>query len=96
MLSTTLQRHPSIRLLVPLVVGIVAGWYLHVPDLSGQWIFFIASWVAVLAAYLLSKRFKWLFGFALNICLVYWGYTLTSWQLAKTDFTFSDTLFAGG
>ena len=62
MLSAALQRHPSIRLLVPLVVGIVLGWYLHIPDLPGLWISFIVSWVAFLVAYLLSKRFPWLFG----------------------------------
>ena len=90
MLSAALQRHPSIRLLVPLVVGIVAGWYLHIPDLPGLWISFIVSWVAFLATYLLSKRFTWLFGWILNICLVCWGYILTSWQLAQTDFIFSD------
>ncbi len=89
MLSAAIQRHPSIRLLLPLVAGIVMGWYLHKSHI--EWVCAIAllSWSILVTERLLSKRFDWLFGSALNVFILCIGYLLTSWQLAKTEYSFS-------
>lgn len=89
MLSAAIQRHPSIRLLLPLVAGIVMGWYL--PTSHIEWICAIAllSWGVLVTERFLSKRFDGLFGPALNIFIICAGYLLTSWQLAETEYSFS-------
>ena len=70
MLSAAIQRHPSIRLLLPLVAGIVMGWYLHISHI--EWVCAIAllSWGVLVTERLLSKRFDWLFGSALNVFIL--------------------------
>lgn len=90
MLSTAIQRHPSIRLLIPLVAGIVIGWYLPIFHLEWIWALIFFSWVVLTAALFFNKLHNALFGAALNIFLISCGYLLTSWQLEKTDYPFSD------
>lgn len=90
MLSAAIQRHPSIRLLVPLVAGIVMGWYLPISHLEWIWAFIFLSWVILVGVLFLNKRQNWLFGVALNIFLICCGYLLTSWQLENTNYSFSD------
>ena len=89
MLSAAIQRHPSIRLLLPLVAGIILGWYIPISHI--EWICAIAllTWVVLVIERLLSKRQNWLFGSALNVFLICCGYILTSWQLAKTEYNFT-------
>lgn len=90
MLSAAIQRHPSIRLLLPLIAGIVMRWYLPLPHLEWVGAFMLLSWVALVFGCFLDKKTDWLFGVTLNISLICCGYLLTSWQLAKTDFSFSE------
>ena len=88
MLSAAFERHPSLRLLVPLAIGITCGWYLHLTDAGWILALMLCCWGILIATFLLSKRCHWSFGVALNICLAGWGYALTSWQLSKTDFIY--------
>lgn len=90
MLSAAFERHPSLRLLLPLATGITVGWFIPLTNVDWLWMLILVSWIGLLVAYLLGGRNKWLFGVALNICLMGWGYVLTSRQLAKTNYSFSD------
>lgn len=91
MLSAAIQKHPSIRLLLPLVAGIVVGWYLPISHIEWEWVSVIAifAWGVLVTESVLSKRNDWVFGSVLNIFLICVGYLLTSWQLTKTEYSFS-------
>ena len=88
MLTAVLQRHPSLRLLLPLVAGIVIGYYL--PSLHKAWGMgvIVFTWILLTSAYLTRKRWRWFFGVAVNLCFLALGYILASWQMNKTDFNF--------
>lgn len=88
MLSTAIQRHPSIRFLLPLAVGIAIRWYMPISHNHWIWAFLFLSWLILVAERFLHKKADWVFGVAFNISLVCCGYLLTSRQLAKTDYNF--------
>lgn len=88
MLTSALQRHPSLRLLLPLAAGIVIGYYLPFPHKAWGMSIVISGWLFVTCAYLTRKRWRWFFGVAVNLCFLALGYILASWQMGKTDFNF--------
>ncbi|MCR4765989.1 MAG: competence protein ComEC family protein [Bacteroidaceae bacterium] len=90
MLSTAIQRHPSIRLLLPLAVGIAIRWYIPITHLEWVWVLLLFAWLVAVSEVIFNKRHDWIFAAALNITIICCGYLLTSWQLSKTDYTFSD------
>ena len=90
MLSTAIQRHPSIRLLLPLVVGIVTRWYSPVSYDEWIWAVILISLFVSAFEHLINKKCDWLFGVSLNISLICCGYLLTSLKLSKTDYLFSN------
>lgn len=92
-LTSAIQQHLSLRLLLPLMAGIVLGDCLSSRfSFGSEWTYAIlaASWALLLVAYWMRKRWKHFFGIALNLCLIGCGYALTTKQLAKTDFHFTD------
>ena len=92
--NSAIQQHPSVRLLLPLMAGIVLGDFLssHAVSLGENWCLAImgAAWLLLLVGYVMRKHWKHFFGIALNLCLMGCGYVLTSRQLTKTDFLFTD------
>jgi competence protein ComEC len=90
MLSTAIQRHPSIRLLLPLVVGIVVRWYTPISYDEWIWAVLLISWLVVAFERLIDKKGVWLFGTSLSISLICCGYLLTSLKLTKTDYLFTN------
>ena len=89
MLSSAIQRHPFIRLLLPLMVGITLGYYFPVSSLP--WILGIlgCGWVILIVGFVLLKKMPTIFGVSLNLCLIACGYSLCSWHLAETNFLFT-------
>ena len=81
------QRHPFLRLLMPLVVGILCGdVFPHV----------LSAWGVMLAGFLLFlfiigryKHTGWVYGAAVYLFLGGTGFCLMSWQQGKTAFPFS-------
>lgn len=90
MLSTAIQRHPSIRLLLPLAVGIVVRWYSPVSYDKWIWAVILISWLVLAFEHLINKKCSWLFGASLSVSLICCGYLLTSLELSKTDYLFSN------
>ena len=89
MLTAVIQKHPSFRLLLPLVAGIVARWYWPISHTEWLWALGLLAWAVSAVAHRANRHQEWLFGIALNISFCCLGYLLTTVQLAKTDFSFS-------
>src|SRR6266566_10122775 len=74
---------PFLRLVIPLILGIILQWYLHT-GLIFDWSFFFASFVLLLL-FQFSKpftvfKFYWINGILLNILLLCTGMLLTRYN----------------
>lgn len=82
-----LQRHPFLRLLMPLVVGILCGDAF--PHLLPAWNYpaGLLLLVLILGCY---RYCRWLYGVGVYLFLFGLGFHLMSRQLIQTDYSFSD------
>lgn len=96
MLFASLHRYPFLRLLIPLIVGILCGDYLFSRGISVSWLLFLGASLLLfllLVAFYFSKRFsyRWLFGF--STYLLFWsiGVGMMSLRLQQTKCLFPDS-----
>lgn len=83
------QRHPFLRLLVPLVVGI---WCEDMfPHTFSSWSCSVVALLMVISL-IVGNRYslRWLYGVLVYLFLFGIGYQLTSRQFEKTNYTFKD------
>ncbi|KAA6335501.1 hypothetical protein EZS27_016277 [termite gut metagenome] len=89
-----MHRYPFLRLLLPFIVGIVAGDFLffHYQDTTGLRLFlvlFICSIALLPALYSIKKySLRWLFGVFVCICFFSAGAALTSLRLQQVSYVF--------
>ena len=84
------QRHPFLRLLVPLVVGIWCGD--KFPHTFSLWSCSIAFLFLIIVFIVSNRHFsRWLYGVTISLFLFGIGFQLVSWQLGQTEYTFPDT-----
>ena len=82
-------RHPFLRLLVPLVVGIWCGD--KYPHTFSLWSCSIAFLLLVLVFVVSNRCFsRWLYGLTISLFLFAIGFQLVSWQLEQTEYIFSN------
>ena len=88
MLTDCLQRHPFLRLLLPLVIGIVCGdWF---PCTCSVWGYLtVASFLFLALLFCYRYACRW-YGVAVWIFCGGLGFALMSRQLLKTEFAFPD------
>ncbi|KAA6334913.1 hypothetical protein EZS27_016805 [termite gut metagenome] len=88
-----MHRYPFLRLLIPVICGIIIGDYLFFRS-QHVWIqpfilLFICSALLLPTLFFLKKySLRWLYGISVYICLFSAGAILTSWQLQQTSYTF--------
>ena len=86
-----IHRYPFLRLVAPLIAGIVCGDYLYnldgFPPSGFFFILFAALGICLVILYLLSisYRFRWVFGILTIATFFSLGVALISWQLSKAD-----------
>ena len=86
MIIDSWQRHPFLRLLVPLVVGILCGDAF--PHVLSAWEY-VAGFLLFLFIIGRYKHTGWVYGAAVYLFLGGTGFCLMSWQQGKTVFPFS-------
>ena len=86
MIIDSWQRHPFLRLLMPLVVGILCGDAF--PHVLSAWEY-VAGFLLFLFIIGRYKHTGWVYGAAVYLFLVGTGFCLMSWQQGKTVFPFS-------
>ncbi len=82
-----LQRHPFLRLLMPLVVGILCGDAF--PHVLPTWIY-PASLLLLVFILFCYRYCRWLYGVGVYLFLFGIGFHLMSRQLEQTDYSFSN------
>ncbi len=91
-MKNPLGKTPFLFLLIPLILGIILQYYLHLEYLSIA--FFATGIIAMLGSYLIGEkyqfRFRWLFG--AGICFFLTGIATESTLLRqnKSEYTFAD------
>ena len=86
MIIDSWQRHPFLRLLMPLVVGILCGDAF--PHVLSAWEY-VAGFLLFLFIIGRYKHTGWVYGAAVYLFLGGTGFCLMSWQQGKTVFPFS-------
>ena len=86
MIIDSWQRHPFLRLLMPLVVGILCGDAF--PHVLSAWEY-VAGFLLFLFIIGRYKHTGWVYGAAVYLFLGGTGFCLMSWQQGKTAFPFS-------
>ena len=86
MIIDSWQRHPFLRLLMPLVVGILCGDVF--PHVLSAWEY-VAGFLLFLFIIGRYKHTGWVYGAAVYLFLGGTGFCLMSWQQGKTAFPFS-------
>ena len=86
MIIDSWQRHPFLRLLMPLVVGILCGDAF--PHVFSVWEYG-AGFLLFLFIIGRYKHTEWVYGAAVYLFLAGTGFCLMSWQQGKTAFPFS-------
>ena len=86
MIIDSWQRHPFLRLLMPLVVGILCGDAF--PHVLSAWEH-VAGFLLFLFIIGRYKHTGWVYGAAVYLFLAGTGFCLMSWQQGKTVFPFS-------
>ncbi|MCD8081365.1 MAG: ComEC family competence protein [Bacteroides sp.] len=94
-MSAAVQRYPMLRLVIPLILGIVAGYVLLVYGdkvLFSSLIPFLAGYAIVLCGLWLSRRYalRWLFGVAVFLFFVWTGLWLFQQEVWKIVYDFPD------
>ncbi len=94
-MPASVQRYPMLRLVIPLILGIVAGYALFVHGnqlLFSSLIPFLAGYVIVVCCLWLSHRYalRWLFGVAISLFFVWTGLWLFQQEVRKVVFDFPD------
>ncbi|MCC8186819.1 MAG: competence protein ComEC family protein [Bacteroides sp.] len=94
-MPASVQRYPMLRLVIPLILGIVAGYVLFV--YGGQILFsslfpFLAGYAIVVCCLWFSRRYalRWLFGVVVSLFLVWTGVWLFQQEARKVVFDFPD------
>lgn len=90
MILENFQRHPFLRLLMPLVVGILCGdAFPHTLSLWGC----LVSSLLLLTFFIVCYRcyFKWWYGVGVNFFFLSLGFSLVSQRSEQTDYAFADT-----
>lgn len=95
MIISSLQRHPFLRLLMPLAGGIACGDALFFRassfPYSPVWLC-TAGFLLLLLAYFFSNayRIRWLYGVSVFVCLFMLGAGMAGERLHRTDLSFPD------
>lgn len=80
-------RHPFLRLLVPLVVGIWCGD--KFPHTFSLWSCSIAFFFLIIVFIVSNRHFsRWLYGVIISLFLFGLGFQLVSWELGQTKYAF--------
>lgn len=83
------QRHPFLRLLVPLAVGIWCGD--KFPHTFSLWSYSIVFFLLIIVFIVSNRHFsRWLYGVTISLFLFGIGFQLVSWQLGRTEYAFPD------
>lgn len=84
-----MKRHPFLRLLMPLIAGILSGDAF--PHDLPAWIY-LAGFLLLLLVFAACRyrNFRWLYGSTVYLFFFAVGFGLMSGQLAQTDYNFSD------
>src|SRR4030043_1957625 len=81
-----LRFHPFTRLLIPLISGIVPGFYHHLnPWLTGSIILGLSVIAFLVHEFSKSYRSRWLFGFVVSLFLFFAGLLITNLHYAEDE-----------